>query len=255
MRIVSLSPAATEVICELGMGKNIVAVDQFSNFPDEVKKLPHLRDHQDVDIRAIREHTPDVILTGTVIQEKLAADLKAAGLPVFHQDPRNLEAVFKSMSDLAVLIGAEEQGEKLVRRVRDQFKELQTKSRLMPRKAKVYSEEWHDPPMVSGNWVPDILAYAGVQSFPIKAGELSRAVTLEEVQTFDPDMIVISWCGAGSLADKKLLMERKGWDALRAVQNGRVYVIDDSLLNRPGPRLVEGGQHIYARAFEVLHSA
>jgi iron complex transport system substrate-binding protein len=253
MRIVSLSPAATETLFALGLGSSIVGVDQFSNFPEEAKKIHHLRDHQNIRIADVRELKPDLILTATVIQEKLAAELKQAGLPVFHQDSRTLEAVLKSIVDLAVVVAVEQRGVELVTKLRSEFAALRTKTRLLPAKAKVYSEEWHNPPMVSGNWVPDILTYAGVQSFPIRAGELSRAVTLEEVQKFDPDLILISWCGAGNLADKKLLMEREGWSVLRAVQKGNVFVIDDSLLNRPGPRLLEGAQKVYSRAFEVLH--
>lgn len=107
--------------------------------------------------------------------------------------------------------------------------------------------------MVSGNWVPEIIRIAGGQSFPIKDGELSHEVTLDQVAAFNPDLIVISWCGAGNLADKEILLKREGWGNLRAVQSGHVRVIDDSLLNRPGPRLVEGAQRIYGWLFEQLH--
>ncbi len=107
--------------------------------------------------------------------------------------------------------------------------------------------------MASGNWVPEGVPIAGGEQFPIKSGELSRAVTLEEVQAFNPELIVISWCGAGDLAPKQLLLTRAGWDSLPAVSAGKVRVIDDSLLNRPGPRLAEGAQRIYSWLFEMCH--
>jgi iron complex transport system substrate-binding protein len=119
----------------------------------------------------------------------------------------------------------------------------------------VYVEEWHDPPYASGNWVPELVTMAGGRTFPLAAGQLSKAVTLQEVAAFDPDLIVISWCGAGKLADKALLTNRPGWGELRAVRAGHVRVIDDSLLNRPGPRLVEGAQQLYGWLFELTHSA
>ena len=118
---------------------------------------------------------------------------------------------------------------------------------------RLYIEEWHNPPYASGNWVPELARIAGCMQFPVEPGALSPQVTLEQVAAFDPEMIVVSWCGAGALADRKLLMERPGWDALRAVQSRNVRVIDDSLLNRPGPRLIEGAQHLYGWAFEMLH--
>lgn len=253
MRIVSLSPAATETLFAIELGKQIVAVDQFGNFPEEAKAIPHIKDHQKIDVRDVKDFKPDLVLTGTVVQEKLAAELKAAGLPVFHQDPRTLDAVLESIVQLGVVVAEEERAKELVQKLKDEFAALKTKTKILPRKARVYCEEWHVPPMVSGNWVPDVLGYAGVQSFPIKAGELSREISLDDVKRFDPDLIVISWCGAGRLADKKLLMEREGWNALRAVQQGTVFVIDDSLLNRPGPRLLEGARQVYGFAFQTLH--
>ena len=206
MRIASLSPAATEIVCALGLGKDIVCTDQFSNFPDEVKGLPHLKDHQKIAVQDLRPFAPDVVLTGTVIQERLAAELKAAGLPVFHQDPRTLAQVYEAIVALGILLEREELARGIVREMEERLHRLQTKVKLLPAKARVYVEEWHLPPMVSGNWVPEIIRAAGGTSFPIEAGTLSREVMLEEVQKFDPDLIVISWCGAGKLAEKKLFM-------------------------------------------------
>lgn len=146
-------------------------------------------------------------------------------------------------------------------------------SALFHRRKKVYVEEWPafakaspggpdsvdatekewSLPMVSGNWVPELVRLSGGEPFPLPPGALSREVTLEEAAAFDPDLIVISWCGAGALADPSLLLRRPEWDRLRAVREKSVRVIDDSLLNRPGPRLVEGARHLYGWLFELLH--
>jgi len=254
VRIASLSPAATEILFLLGRGKDIVCTDQFSNFPEETKGIPHLRDHQKVDIAEIKTHNPDLILTATVVQEKLAGMLKAAELPVVHQDPRMLDAVYDSIKALGIIVEKEKEASEIVMKMKKEFDAVRHKAKIMGRKPKVYVEEWHLPPMASGNWVPEVVSAAGGIAFPIKPGELSREVTLAEVQAFDPDLIVISWCGAGRLSDKNLVMKREGWDSLRAVQNNYVRVIDDSLLNRPGPRCVEGGSQLYGWLFEMLHS-
>jgi iron complex transport system substrate-binding protein len=76
---------------------------------------------------------------------------------------------------------------------------------------------------------------------------------LGEIQTFDPDVIVLSICGAGALATKDLLTNRPGWAQLRAVQNNHLFIIDDSLLNRPGPRLTEGAKRLFGWMFQVMH--
>ncbi len=252
MRIASLSPAATEILFGLGLQNDIVCVDQFSNFPDSAKKLPRLRGHQEIAVEEVKKFAPEIVITGTVIQQKLAAELQAAELGVVHQDPRSINAVYESIRQLAVILEKVPEGERLVLAMQQGFNAVKQRARLLSRRPRVYVEEWHLPPMASGNWVPEIIRIAGGTPFPIQDGELSREVTFAEVQAFDPDLIVISWCGAGSLADKKILQEREGWGGLRAVASGQVRVIDDSLLNRPGPRLVEGAQRIYGWLFEQL---
>ncbi len=261
VRIASLSPAATEILYALGLEDLIVCTDQFSNFPDEVKEKLHLKNHQKIDVSELRKHQPDVILTGTVIQEKLAAELKVQHFGVVHQDPRMIHQIYESIRQLGALFDAQKEAEALVLNMQQGFNDVKRKSSLLGashgsplQKPRVYVEEWHLPPMASGNWVPEVIRIAGGQPFPIKDGELSREVSLGEVTRFDPDLIVISWCGAGNLADKKILMEREGWGSLRAVQAGYVRVIDDSLLNRPGPQLVEGAQRIYGWLFEMSSS-
>jgi len=253
MRIASLSPAATEILFLLGRGKDIVCTDQFSNYPEEAKAIPHLRDHQKVDVADIKDHRPELVLTATVVQEKLAAMLKASELPVVHQDPRTLDAVYESIKALGIIVEKEKEAAELVAKMKKEFDAVRQKAKLLPRKPRVYVEEWHLPPMASGNWVPEVVAVAGGIAFPIKPGDLSREVSLAEVQAFDPDLIVISWCGAGRLSDKNLVLKREGWNSLKAVQQGRVRVIDDSLLNRPGPRLAEGAQQLFGWLFELLH--
>lgn len=258
MRIASLSPAATELLFAMGLGDKIVCVDQFSNFPDVAKKLPHVKDHQHVRPDDLKEFNPELVITGTVIQQKLHAELEAAGFAALHQDLRTINALYESIRQLGVILDRPSESEKLVLSMQQGFNAVKKKAAYLPTaggnaRAKVYIEEWHQPPMVSGNWVPEVIRIAGGQSFPINDGELSREVTFEQVMAFDPDLIVISWCGAGLLAPKELLLERKGWDALRAVREGHVRVIDDSLLSRPGPRLCEGAQRIFGWLFEMLH--
>jgi len=253
MRIASLSPAITEILFAFEMEDQIVCTDQFSNFPEEARGISHLKDHIDINPKKLYEYEADLIFTATVIQQKLADRLKAAGFSVVHQDPRTINALYEMIRNLGVMLQVEGKAEELVLHMQQGFNDVKKKSALLPRKLNVYIEEWHDPPYASANWVPEVAHIAGVQQFPVEAGQLSPQVTLEQVIAFDPDMIVISWCGAGALADKDLLNTRKGWDVLRAVQEENIHVIDDSLLNRPGPRLVEGARRLYGWAFELLH--
>jgi iron complex transport system substrate-binding protein len=253
MRIASLSPAVTEILFNLGKAGQIVCRDQFSTFPESAKNIPVLNGHQNISIEDIHSYKPDLIFTSTLIQAKLAEELRTAGLEVVHQDPRTLDEVYSSIREIGVILDCERDALALDLQMRKGMNEVKKRARMLSRKSRLYIEEWHDPPMVSGNWVPDVIRSAGGESFPFGRGEPSREVSLEEVQKFDPEMIVLSICGGGSLVDSSLVTRRPGWEDLNAVKNGNIRVIDDSLLNRPGPRLVEGARRLYGWMFESLH--
>jgi len=90
VRLISFSPAVTEILFALGAGGHLVCCDQFSDYPEKAREVPHLRGHQKVDAEEITSFQPDLVFTSTLIQTKLAEELRAAGLHVIHQDPRSL---------------------------------------------------------------------------------------------------------------------------------------------------------------------
>lgn len=249
MRIASLSPAITEILFAFDMQDDIACTDQFSDFPAEAKDIPHVKDHINIDPRELYTHEVDLVFTATVIQEKLAEQLKGADFSVSHHDPRTINQVYEMIRNIGMMLQVEQKAEDLVLRMQQGFNDVKRKASLLPRKQRVYIEEWHQPPFASGNWVPEIAHIAGLQQFPVPAGELSPEVTLEQVQAFNPEMVVMSWCGAGMTADKEVFTSREGWEGL----TDTIRIIDDSLLNRPGPRLVDGARYLYGWAFENLH--
>ena len=261
VRIASLSPAVTEILYLLGVGDQIVCTDQFSDFPEDVVSIPHLNGYQSISMEEILSHDPDLIFTSTVIQEALAEELQRIHTSVVHTDPRTIHAIYDSIRSIGMLFERDAEAEQVVLAMQQECNNVKRRAALLPRRLRVYIEEWPatsvgetcTEPFVSGNWVPEIAWIAGVEQFPVNAGDLSKPVSLADVSTWDPDCIILSWCGAGDRVDKDVLLKRSGWEELRAVHAGYVRIIDDSLLNRPGPRLVEGAQRLYGWAFEMLH--
>ena len=266
MRIASLSPAVTEILFALERQKLIVCTDHFSDVPAAVRSIPHLRGHQNIDIESLRIHKPDIVFTSTLVQQRLAEELTMHDFAVIHQDPRSLADVYESIRSIGALLDCSARAEALIGQMQQGFNDTKRKAGLLGRRLKVYVEEWHNPSMVSGNWVPEIISLAGGIPFPLsvqqdlssthsllKKNPVSREVTVQEVQNFDPDLIILSICGAGMAASKELLTKREGWASLRAVQNAHVFVVDDSLLNRAGPRLIDGAKRIFGWCFQVVH--
>ncbi len=260
MHVASLSPATTEILYAMEQQKLLLCTDKFSDYPEAAKTLPHLPEHQKVHAEDLRVWNPEVVFTETLVQEKLADSLREAGFAVVHQDPRSIAEIYDAIREIGTIIGAEARAHGVVALMQQGFNDTKRKAGLFSRKPKVYVEEWHSPPMASGNWVPEIVKIAGGIPFDLGKPDVdgknppSREVSLEEIQTFDPDMIVLSICGAGSAASKELLTNRPVWKDLRAVQENHLFVIDDSLLNRPGPRLPEGAKRLFGWAFQVMHS-
>lgn len=271
MRLASLSPAITEILFSLELQEHIVCTDHYSDYPEEAQSIPHVKDHQAIALDKLMEYEPELVFTSTVVQAKLAQQLQAAHIGNVHFDPRSLHATYEVIRQIGVLFQAEKLAVALIRDMQEGLNAVKKKARVLEQgsvqgRPKVYVEEWpavgqaseeqsSSPAYVSGNWVPEIVKIAGGVQIPqAVVGELSPAITVEQVQQWQPDLVVLSWCGAGTAIDaKKLFMERAGWQNLQAVQQGNVYMIDDSLLNRHGPRLVQGAQRLYGWLFEMLH--
>lgn len=237
MRIISLAPSNTEIIFALGSGKELVGVTRFCDYPKEAKSIEKIGGWLDINFDKILELKPDLVISSNFLQKEFVSRLEREGINIVHVDPRTLNDVFESIIFIGRKIGKIHEAKQVVNNMKKEIKTIKKLVRDLNKK-RVYVEEWHRPPTVSGNWVPDIVNTAGGISL-INSGEISRKVSLEELEEFDPDFMVISWCGFGTLNMKKFVFSR-GWNKLRVVKNNLIHIINDSYLNRPSPRLVKG---------------
>ncbi len=240
MRIVSLAPSNTEILYALGCGDEIVACTRYCDYPANALQKPRIGGWLDINDQLVMRHKPDVVMTSTFVQDKVAAHFKEKGVQLFHTDPKTLNDVFESIISIGKFVDREHAANDLVFAMKRDLEKIRGKTHALPN-IKVYCEEWHKPPTVSGNWVPKIIEIAGGLSLCPEGG-VSRPVSEKEVAGFDPDCMVLSICGMGTKAKPELITEREGWQSLRAVKEGKVMVMDDSLLNRPGPRLIDGAK-------------
>lgn len=247
MRIVSLAPSNTEILYALGAEHDLIAVTRFCDHPRQARQKQAVSGWTDVDIEKIAGLNADLIITSTIVQAEIAKKLKERGMPVLHLNPVTLDDVFESFLLIGVAINKAEDAKKLVDKTK---RELGAAAAGQQFGKKLYVEEWHKPPTASGNWVTDLLHLIGCPSV-LKHGEISRPVTAEEVRRYNPDAIVLSWCGFGTKARPDWVREREGWNTIPAVQKGKIFILDDSLLNRPGPRLVAGLKGLIRIANEV----
>lgn len=238
MRVVSLAPSNTEILYALGLQDQLVAVTSFCHFPESAKSLKRLPGWSTIKAADVLALNPDLVLTSTICQETLRQDLLKAGIKLFHADPRTLDAVAHSFIEIAELFGKLEAGRALSRDFHSALDAF--KATPVEKRTRVYVEEWDKPPMAAGNWVPEMVLAAGGEPFNRRLGELSKEVTWEELMEFDPEQVIYSICGVGLAFDPAEFLKVEGWNTLSAAKNKRICSIDDSYLNIPGPRLIEG---------------
>ncbi|MBI3420682.1 MAG: cobalamin-binding protein [Candidatus Sungbacteria bacterium] len=241
MRIISLAPSNTEILYALGLGNQIIAVTGFCDWPGDVRTKPRIGAWINTEPEKIKALMPDLIFTSYFIPEPLR-NWSGPGALV-HVEPKTLEGVYDGIR----VIGETTDALKTARNVIEEMKQGFGKIAIQApsERVRIYMEEWFAPPMASGNWVPELVEISGGRHAIAKQGESSAGFAFDELAQFDPDAAIFHWCGFGSKFPKEKLADRsKEWQELRMFRNNALYAIDDSMINRPGPRLVEGAQKI-----------
>lgn len=252
MRIVSLAPSVTEILFAIGAGNEIVANTAYCDYPEDAKKIAKVGSWTYIDDEKIKKLKPDLVITSTVVQRQ--AHKRYKDFKHIHLDPRSLDDICSDILLLGKITNHRKEASNLIKKMKHTkyliLNHLKSDRPLVDtysRKPKVYVEEWFDPPMAAGNWVPDIVNLSGGRYlyFPgIKKGDISRTVTDKEIKQFDPEVIFVSYCGYKNKSDPNKVLNRPGWHDINAVKNKRVYVLNDDLLNRPGPRVLQAVEEI-----------
>ncbi len=237
MRILSLAPSNTEIVFKLESGDELIGTTSLCDYPSKAVELPSVGGwNSQIKYDKIYDLNPEIILTSDSLQEKARMKLQKDGFNVFHVEPTNLEELYQSIISIGTLLNKEENAKEIVQSMKKEIASINLQN------SKIYCEEWSKPPMVSGNWIPDLINEANGNYF-IQKGR-SRKTNLTKLKKFDPDYIFLNICGAGEKADLNTVKSREDLSETKAVKNNNIYVINDSLLNRPSPRITEGLKEI-----------
>ncbi len=208
-----------------------------------------------INVEQLQTLRPDVIFTQTQCEvcavsehDVMRAVQQLTGLQprIVSLSPYRLSDVWEDVLRVGQALGRRERAEVLVQGYRQRLAHLKDITTNMGKKPRVIVLEWLDPLMTSGNWTPELVAYAGGENISGEIGQHSPWISWEELHAADPDVLVLSPCGftlERTLQDIPLLRQHPTWQSMRAVRNGRVYAIDgNAYLNRSGPRLVESAE-------------
>lgn len=251
-RIASLAPSATEALLQLGAAQPVIAVTEWCPQDAQLSGAQRLKGWSNLKAAEVLALKPDLVITSSLCQAELMEALKREGLPLLHQDPRSLADIAADLRALGTALGRSGQGDALARRFEDGVAALRAAVPADAPRPRVYLQEWHRPPMVAGNWVPELITAAGGTPFLLTPGSISTEISWEELMEFDPQMVVYNICGQGLRFDPHELYSVEGWDRTEAARMRRVFSVDDDLFNRPGLGLLQGAALLQALLAECF---
>ena len=251
-RIVCLTEETCETLYRLGEQDRIVGISGFTVRPARARReKPKVAAFTSARIDKILALEPDLVLGFSDLQADIAAALIRAGLAVHVFNQRTVAGILGMIETVGALVGVPDRAAALVAELEAGMAAVAQAAARLPRRPRVYFEEW-DEPLISGiGWVSELITLAGGEEcFPELAG---RAAARErviadpaEVVRRAPDLVIGSWCGKRFRADS--LAARQGWDAMPAVRRGQVFEIKSCDILQPGPAaLTDGLGQLHAR--------
>ncbi|MGC8972400.1 MAG: ABC transporter substrate-binding protein [bacterium] len=237
-RIISTAPSVTEILFALGLGDRVVGVTTLCNYPEEAKTKEKIGTFQSPNIEKILSLKPDIIIATGGVQRQVVEKLEQLGFTIFVSYPRTLEEVIKSIYTIGHITGAEENAKKLAFDLKLRIAKVTSKVSKVKVRPKVFFELWHEPLMSAGpgSFIDDLIKKAGGINIAGSAKSAYPIFSLEQLVKEDPDVIIGAESSMG--ANPLDISKRPGWDTLKAVKNQKIFIINDDIIFRAGPRLV-----------------
>ncbi|WP_234572080.1 cobalamin-binding protein [Rhodohalobacter sp. 614A] len=286
MKIVSLLPSATEIICELGLEDQLVGRSHECNTIPSIRELPVVTDSSvkntgnslqidkniksilksglsifNVNVNVLAELDPDIIFTQDHCEvcavslddvQRAVNEYCGGRAKVISLSPVNLSEIFETFYTVGKALDVPKKAEELVEKLKSRLDIIRS-TVIGESVKKVACIEWIEPLMTGGNWIPELLEIAGGEYLLSEPGKHSPWIEWDDILKEDPDVILIMPCGypiEQTMKEIHLLTQKTKWADLKAVQNGEVYILDGNrYFNRPGPGVYESTRILG----EVLH--
>lgn len=244
-RIVCLTEEPTEVLYALGEQDRIVGISGFTVRPPQARKeKPKVSAFTSAKIDEILKLQPDFVVGFSDIQADIAAELVRRGVEVWISNHRSVDGILDYIRRLGALVGAAARANAYADELQRGLDAIAQEASRLPRRPKVYFEEWDEPIITGIRWVAELVRIAGGDDvFPeLSVEPLAKARILangDPVIERAPDIILGSWCGKKFRPEK--VAARPGWDAIPAVRDGELHEIKSPLLLQPGPAALTDG--------------
>jgi iron complex transport system substrate-binding protein len=227
-RVVCLIPSVVDIVYALGAGADVVAISDFTKYPKEALQKPSIGIPLNPSIETIVALHPDLVLgSGDLNALDSAGSIQRLGIPVFMVDPHGIEGIYASILSLGRALNRETDAERLVARLRARVDDVKARVAGKP-KVLVFMAIWYDPVMTVGRhaFISELIEAAGGRSVTDDISQEWPEVSLETIVNRQPDALLLV---TGSSITVEELKKRPGWEHVRAVQQGRIYYVDDRI--------------------------
>jgi iron complex transport system substrate-binding protein len=243
-RIVSLSPASTEILFAVGAENQIVAVSDFSDYPPQAQNLPKVGgfDGKTLSLEKILSFNPDFVYLTNVMHNHLIPHFESLNIDYYLSDANSFEQVKNEILQIAKITGHTSTGENLVKEIDSAINKINSQNQLL-QKPTVYWEVWNSPFMSVGNssFINDLINTAGGINIFQEIVQAYPTVSEETIVAKNPQIIIIPQ-NSGITVDS--VKNRKGWSQIDAVKNDKIFIVDDNLLTRSGARIGESAEYL-----------
>lgn len=233
--IVTLSPSAAEILYAIGAGDQIVAVSEFTDYPPEAAEKPVVGgfDGKTLSVETIISYEPDLVYLTDGMHNFLIEQLDSFGIKWYLSKATSITAIEQEIMDMGELTGHQDEAAMVVAQMAEKLTQTVSDSSI-----KIYYEVWNAPFMSVGStsFINDIIVSAGGKNIFDDLTDAYPMVSDESIIARAPDVILLPMGNGVTAADVKA---RAGWESIPAVVNDRIYVVDDNLYSRQGPRVAD----------------
>jgi iron complex transport system substrate-binding protein len=245
-RVISLAPSNTEILFALGAGKQVIAREDFSNFPEEAAKLPSIGGNMGTyNLEEIAKLQPDLILASPLTAPEALKSLQEITPNVYTvPNPKDLDGMYANLVSVGILTGHKAEAETLVESLKTRAKAVLDKVSAVTEKPKVFYElDATDPakPWTAGpgTFIDLLVGLAGGQNIGASLSGDWAQISQEELIVQNPDIILLGDSLYGGITPESVAT-RPGWGDIAAVKDTRVLTFNDDQVSRPGPRMIDG---------------
>ncbi len=254
-RIVCLSEEYTEILYHLGEEARIVGITEYTCRPPRARQEKEaVSQFLRADLDRIAALAPDLVLGFSDLQADLAAELIRRGLNVAIFNQRTVDDILAVVETTARLVGRDADGRAHADQLRAHLDEVAAAAATLPRRPRVYFEEWPRPCITAIGWVAELVELAGGQElFPEHRGGVhgaDRTTDWDTVAAREPELMLASWCGARF--EPRTVRARPGWERLEVVRRDRLVEIPSEIILQPGPAALTDGVDAIAAAIAAV---